>query len=262
MWLCLPTVSAPMPFQMALDECLFESQKKDPQAPVLRFYSSSGPWISVGCSLRGQVGSGKGTGTIFQNKKWSQSPKRCLIPLASKSEIIRKNPAIPVTQRMTGGGCVLHGRDLIFSLVARYAGTGTPENSLCDAVQQGSPSPLSSVKTSYAEIHRGVKRGLQLCGLDPKFYSREDRLPKGKDCFDSPVESDLSWKGKKISGGAQKRSEGVLLHQESIVIPAGVMPEDLIAGIKQGLEAVFGLRIQNADLDPPMYFQAEKLIKD
>ena len=217
-WSLLPTISASMPLQMALDELLFESKKKDAQSPILRFYVSSAPWISAGCSFRDSAA-------------------------LSKSALILENPQVPVCRRVTGGGCVLHGQDLIFSLTARV---------------QADPERLGSVRTSYAKIHESVKMGLRLCGLDPKFYCCEDEMPKGSDCFDFPVESDLSWKGKKIAGGAQKRSEGVLLHHESISIPTGVERGDLIAGIKQGFETVFGLSIQNADLDPEMYFQAER----
>ncbi|MEI7751715.1 MAG: lipoate--protein ligase family protein, partial [Candidatus Omnitrophota bacterium] len=67
-----------MPLQMALDELLFESHKKDSQAPVLRFYISSSPWISVGCSFRDAVA-------------------------LSKSGLILKNPQVPVCRRITGG---------------------------------------------------------------------------------------------------------------------------------------------------------------
>lgn len=217
-WRLLPTISAPMPLQMALDELLFESQKKEHRAPILRFYVSSAPWISVGYSFRD-------AGAL------------------SKSELILKNPQVPVCRRITGGGCVLHGGDLIFSLTARL---------------ESDPERLISVRTSYAKIHEGVKMGLQTCGLDLKFYRAKDELPKGNDCFDFPVESDLSWKGKKIAGGAQKRSEGVLLHHESIAIPSGVERGELILAVCRGLEQVFGTSIQNADLDPEMYFQAEK----
>jgi lipoate-protein ligase A len=139
---------------------------------------------------------------------------------------------------------VFHGEDLIFSLVARY---------------EGGQALLSSVQTSYAKIHEGVKMGLESCGLDPEFYGHEDALPKGNDCFDFPVTSDLSWKGKKIAGGAQKRSNGVLLHHESIQVPPGVGREELLRAVRHGLEKVFGVEIQNAELDPELYFQAEKL---
>jgi lipoate-protein ligase A len=117
---------------------------------------------------------------------------------------------------------------------------------------------LGSVRTSYAKIHESVKIGLQQCGLDPKFYSSGDELPKGSDCFDFPVESDLSWKGKKIAGGAQKRSEGVLLHHESISIPPGVEWKGLSQAIRKGFEEVFSVTIKNVDLNPAIIFKAIK----
>jgi lipoate-protein ligase A len=217
-WSLLPTISAPMPLQMVLDELLFETQKRESQAPALRFYVSSEPWISAGCSFRDAAA-------------------------LSKSALILKNPQVPVCRRITGGGCVLHSRDLIFSLIARYNET---------------PSPLSYVSASYGNIHEGVKKGLEFCGLDTKFYAPEDALIHGNDCFDFPVKSDLSWKDKKVAGGAQKRSGGVLLHQESILIPPGVERVDLIRAIRKGLETVFEATIRDADLDPEIFLKAER----
>ena len=217
-WSLLPTISAPMPFQLALDELLFESRKAEGSASFLRFYVSSTRWVSAGYSFRG-----------FET--------------LSKSALILQNPKVPVCRRVTGGGCVLHGHDLIFSLTVQI---------------NTDPERFGSVQTSYANIHAGVKIGLQTCGLDPEFYGAKDVLPKGKDCFDFPVKSDLSWKGKKIAGGAQKRAEGVLLHQESIFVPTGVERRNLICAVSQGLGEVFGVTIENADLDPEWYFQAER----
>ncbi|MFH1799808.1 MAG: hypothetical protein ABH891_03015 [Candidatus Omnitrophota bacterium] len=217
-WSLLPTISAPMPLQMALDELLFESQINAVQAPILRFYVSPEPWISAGCSFRDSAA-------------------------LSKSGLVVKNPQVPVCRRITGGGCVLHGRDLIFSLIARY---------------NGSFSPLSYVSASYGKIHEGVKMGLELCGLDPKFYGPEDTVSQGSDCFDFPVKSDLSWKSKKIAGGAQKRSGGMLLHHESILIPPGVKREDLIGAVRKGLETIFEIMIRDTDLDPEIFFEAER----
>ncbi len=251
-WRLLPTISAPMSLQMALDELLFSTRKKEIQAPVLRFYVSSEPWISVGYSFRETTD-------------------------LSKSDLIRRHPRVPVCRRMTGGGCVLHGRDLIFSLIARYAetgsvswgngacpsqphkGTGTPAVSLCETKRQGSQSPLFSVRASYQKIHESVKTGLERCGLDPKFYDSKEKLPKGSDCFDFPVESDLSWRGQKIAGGAQRRSDGVLLHHESVRVPPGVDRGELIQALRRGFETVFGVSIQSADFDPEIYFQAERI---
>ena len=230
-WSLLSTISAPMPLQMVLDELLFESPKKETQAPTLRFYVSSAPWISAGCSFRDPAA-------------------------LSKSGLILKHPQVPVCRRVTGGGCVLHGRDLIFSLIARYADGPSQLSSEKEKSKSG-PSPLSSASESYGKIHEGVKIGLELCGLDPKFYGPEDAV-QGSDCFDCPVESDLSWKGKKIAGGAQKRSEGVLLHHESILIPPGVEWADLIRAIRKGLETVFKMTTRDTDLDPGIFFEAER----
>lgn len=231
-WQLLPTISAPMPLQMALDELLFEFQKKENQSPSLRFYVSSISSISVGYSFRDAAA-------------------------LSKSELILQNPQLPVCRRVTGGGCVLHGRDLIFALIIPIP----PRDPVCES-ETGSLKGLGSVQTSYAKIHESVRMGLQECGLDPKFYGGEKALPKGNDCFDFPVESDLSWKGKKIAGGAQKRSEGVFLHHESITVPPGVEWNELARAIRKGFEQVFGVTIENANLDPTIYFEAERLVKD
>lgn len=249
-WSLLPTISAPMPLQMALDEVLFESQKKEAQDPALRFYVSSGPWISVGCSYRDSEA-------------------------LSKSGLISKNPQVPVCRRVTGGGCVLHGWDLIFSLIARYDGGQSQYFSIEEQRKLGQSqlpsdqeksklgqSPLSSAPTSYGKIHEGVKMGLELCGLGLKFYGLGEAMPKGSDCFDFPVESDLSWKKKKIAGGAQKRSEGVLLHHESILIPPGVERSDMIRAVRKGMETVFEITVRNTDIDPGIFFEAEQRAKD
>jgi len=217
-WRLLPMISAHMPLQMALDELLFEDQIRSPQAPALRFYSASAPWISAGCSFRRAED-------------------------LANSSLVLENPRVPVCRRLTGGGCVLHGSDLIFALIARYG----PEN-----------DPLNSVRTSYGKIHEGVKIALRNLGAAPDFYTPQDPLPKGKDCFRFPVESDLSWKGRKIAGGAQKRSRGVLLHQESIQMPGRSGHDALIVAILGGLAEVFGITVRKAVMDPELVFQAER----
>ncbi len=207
-----------MPFQMALDELLFERLIREPHQPVLRFYIASDPWISAGYSFR--------------------RPDDL-----ARSSLVRENPGIPVCRRVTGGGCVLHGPDLIFALVARY----DPDN-----------GPLSSVRTSYRKLHEGVKIALRKFDLDPDFYTSQKTLLQGTDCFRFPVASDLSWKGRKIAGGAQKRSRGVLLHQESIQIPNCAGREALSEAVLKGLESVLGITVRTADFDPELFFQAER----
>lgn len=218
-WKRLPTLSAPMSLQMALDETLFDRFKQNPRSPgaMLRFYYSSSPWITVGCSF-----------------KTTENLQR--------SELIRTHSGVPLVSRMTGGGCVLHGEDLIFSLIASYAEIPW----------------FQSVKESYAVIHHAVKMGIGSLGMETRFYEEGEGLPKGADCFSYPVARDLSLGNRKVAGGAQKRSEGVLLHHESVVLPQHVNGGDLARAIQTGFEKVFNVVIELVDFDPDIYFEAEK----
>ena len=236
-WHLLPVISAPMSFQMALDEAFFQKVREDPsELPIFRCYFSYGPWITAGCSCRDD---------------------RDL----SKSGLISENPEVPVAKRLTGGGCVLHGEDLIFSLIARYqippfrhpvSGQTAPDT----GCRGGDIETLASVQESYKKIHACVAAAFWKLGMAPRLYGEDEDFPKGSDCFSFPVASDLEWKGRKIAGGAQKRSGGVLLHHESIRIPPGVSSAALIEAVRAGFSEVLGVSFSEADLDPGLFFQA------
>lgn len=192
-WTLFPVISAPMPYQMALDEIIFRASMENTAArPVLRIYFSSEPWTTVGYSDPGP---------------FSLDEKIC--------------------KRMTGGGRVSHGRDVIFSLTARKDDDET----------------FKSVSASYWKIHEAVKTALEKLGEKPRFYRCDEKLPKGGECFVFPIATDLELDGHKVAGGAQKRSLGVLLHQESIQIPsrmdAFVFADALRDGFKQVFEVTF-----------------------
>lgn len=209
-----------MSVQMALDELLFEGQIQKPQPPVLRFYLSSGPWISAGCSYRDAND-------------------------LAKSALVRAHPEVPVCRRVTGGGCVRHGEDLIFSLIARY---------------ESERDPLGSVRTSYRKIHEGVRIALENFGVMAGFYSEQDLLPRGSDCFRFPVASDLYEQGRKIAGGAQKRSRSVLLHHESIQLNRrGLEREALSRVVADGVLRVLGWEGEPGVLDIDLYFKSLRM---
>lgn len=215
-WQLLPTISASMPFQMALDEILFREQEKNPSLPILRFYYSSEPWISVGFSY---------------NEK--------------DLKILQKSASFPVCRRLTGGGRVQHGKDLIFSVIAK----------------KNADESFGSVAESYIKIHEAVKKGLELVGQEVRFYRCTENLPKGNDCFVYPIASDLAVGNCKIAGGSQKRSSGTLLHQESIAIPSRVEPSDLERTIAEAFKSVFNSDLQIFELYPDLLAQAEALSK-
>ncbi len=220
-WRLFPVLSAPMPFQMTLDRLLFENHKAEIQPPLLRVYYSSAPWVSVGYAADKQPG----------------------YALAASQHSIQN---IPVCRRITGGGTVVHGQDLIFSLFAR---------------KQDDPEKFESVETSYRHIHEAVKRAFLKLGTQADFYAGE-KFENGRDCFLSPVATDLHAAGRKVAGGAQKRAEDVFLHEESIQPPAGLLLEDLERELLMSFAEYFGVKIERAEIRPDILFAAEKSAAD
>ena len=201
-----------MPFQMALDEIIFRQVEKEngvsSSSPLLRFYFSSEPWVTVGYSYREKL---EGA----------------------------------VCRRITGGGRVNHGKDLIFSLVAR----------------KEQDKSFSSVRMSYLKIHEAVKLAFESLGIQPRFFRCDEPLPPGKDCFRFPIATDLGIEEEKIAGGAQKRSAGTLLHQESVKIPKRVEARDFISSICRGFETIFEIQIRPLHWKPELFEEAEKLAR-
>ena len=193
-----------MPFQLALDEVLFHRAKKN-HGPTLRFYFSSEPWSTLGYSQKG----------FHQN-------------------------GIPACRRITGGGKVLHGKDLIFSLTS----------------QKEHDEIFSSVRMSYLKIHEAVKLAFESLGKTAEFYRCDENLPRGKDCFLFPIATDLRLGKHKIAGGAQKRSHGALLHEESIKLE-GVDADALTKTLRQAFEKIFQMKIIAANLEPAWLNEAK-----
>ena len=208
-----------MPLQMALDEILFRGVENGNSEtffpfdlPIFRIFFSSEPWVTVGYSH-------------------------------DLSRIPNPEFRIPVCRRMTGGGIVEHGRDLIFSIVARK----TDDES------------FKSVRLAYLKIHEAVKAAFEAGGLRPRFYRCDENLPRGRECFGFPIATDLALGDKKVAGGAQKRSSGALLHQESIQDVHGLDLFDLAAALRLSFEKTFDIQFKPLDLDPRLLEQARVL---
>ena len=216
-WKLFPTISAPMPLQMTLDRLLFERHQTQIQNPVFRFFYSSAPWVSVGYAAEKKAG----------------------YALSASQHSLQN---IPVCRRMTGGGTVIHGNDLIFSLFAR---------------KQDNPEKFESVETSYHHIHEAVRRAFQKLGKSAQFF-KENQSQNGRDCFLNPVETDLHFDDKKIAGGAQKRSGDVFLHEESIQPPVGMSLPDLEKEIRTSFETYFEIKFESAMIQPEILFSTEK----
>ncbi|MAS94946.1 MAG: hypothetical protein CMO55_17250 [Verrucomicrobiales bacterium] len=115
------------------------------------------------------------------------------------------DPARGPVRRFTGGGKVEHGEDLTF-LLTLPAG-----------------SELSSLNATdrYQWIHQIVADCLNNFGATVLLEQRSQPLATGP-CFENTVGWDLvdPGSGKKVGGGAQRRSAGHVIHQGSIRVPS------------------------------------------
>lgn len=149
---------------MAIDEALLESAK----IPSLRFYRWDHAALSFGYFGR----------------------YADVAPQESERELVR---------RWTGGGIVLHGEDLTYSLVIPAL------NSSFD----------NSSRSIYAAIHEGIRTALVASGKHAELAERESKKIS-ESCFANPVRADVLVNGQKVAGAAQRRTRAGLLQQGSI----------------------------------------------
>ena len=148
------------PMQMALDEVLLSFVCR----PTLRVYRWKAPCVTFG---------------YFQ-------------PHLLVEEL---HPDLPSVRRWTGGGIVVHGDDLTFSLM----------------IPAGNPVSEMAPARFYRELHGA---------LAPIFGGRlagDGEISEGPSCFASPSRDDLMVGVHKVLGGAIRRSGGALLYQGSLL---------------------------------------------
>lgn len=117
------------------------------------------------------------------------------------------SPPAGTVRRFTGGGLVEHGEDLTFVLTL--------------------PATSGAARATGAERYRRVHEALadSLAGAGFPAVLEPAHLPSSPGpCFSHPVAWDLSdpETGRKIGGGAQRRSRGAVMHQGSVRLPAAL----------------------------------------
>jgi lipoate-protein ligase A len=189
-------VSAVM--NMAIDEALLEHSAW----PTLRFYGWRRPSLSFGY-------------------------------FGKFAEVADEGRAREIVRRWTGGGSVLHGQDLTYSLVTP---TADPASS------QGPPA-------IYAALHRAIGVALLAEGRDTELANAA--APKISDaCFANPVRDDLLLAGRKIAGAAQRRTRGGFLHQGSIQLP------DLLETFRERFASALSAKIEHEEMPPEVLERA------
>jgi lipoyl(octanoyl) transferase len=183
------------PMNMSIDEALLETAR----IPTIRFYR----WRSSALSF-GYFG------------KFSD-----VAIYAAERDLVR---------RWTGGGIVLHGGDLTYSIV----------------IPANDPNFDESSTAIYEKVHCGLahalngmgERAVVAGGVDPGGIALAKHAAvsaSGYNCFANPVRADVIMDGHKIAGAAQRRTHRGLLQQGSI--QGFVMETDLAQKFAQALSA-------------------------
>ena len=162
------TEPRPAPLNMAIDEALLESAA----SPSIRFYRWQGPALSFGY-------------------------------FGSYADVADQRFHREIVRRWTGGGVVLHGEDLTYSVIIPAAHAFFGRSSLA----------------IYSDVHDAIRVALQAGGVEAILAT--SAAPKvSEHCFANAVRADVISDGRKIAGAAQRRSRLGVLHQGSIQHPA------------------------------------------
>jgi lipoate-protein ligase A len=124
-----------------------------------------------------------------------------------------------VVRRPTGGGVVYHLKDTTYTVVMPPA-------------HAFSVMPTTD---AYWQLHKAVAASFE---ARPDLHAAEPKSPQGQyECFQKPVCGDVVADGRKLAGGAQRRTKSGMLHQGSI--DAKLSVEQLKRGFRETLEINF-----------------------
>ena len=194
-----------------------------------------------------------------------QKPDETLMSFVHQRDIVR---------RITGGRAVFHGNDLSYSVVSRTDNKLFPDN----------------IKGTYTGIAKAMIAGLRNLGINPDPIEENPgrkKYHKTHLCFNTTLGHEITVKGKKLIGSAQRRWRDVFLQHGSILINGlesengdssislrdcisdEVFPDKcndfaslLSAGISAGFAQTVGIQLSEGDLTRYELDLAEKLITE
>lgn len=132
---------------------------------------------------------------------------------------LKKGSTLALGRRPTGGGMIFHHCDLAFAVLIPATHPGYSMNTL----------------KNYAFINEAVLKAIhEFCGEDPLFFEKECKKGEcSQFCMAKPTIYDVMIGGKKVGGGAQRRTKQGLLHQGTIALTLPTR-EFLLAHLKEG----------------------------
>ncbi|MGD0059868.1 MAG: biotin/lipoate A/B protein ligase family protein [Verrucomicrobiia bacterium] len=146
--------------------------------------------------------------------------------------------AYDAVRRPTGGGVVYHVQDTTYTVVVPPA------------------HALYAMKTAdaYCALHQAVAAAFQ---SQSSLHESTLQSPRGQyECFQKPVHGDVVADGRKLAGGAQRRTKSGMLHQGSI---AAKLSADRL---KHGFEETLGIKFKEYEVSDAERTLAEKLVRE
>ena len=191
---------------MAIDQAILDSVSRT-GVPVLRFYQWAQPTLSLG---------------YFQG-------------LADRSTH-GKSAALGCVRRTTGGGAIVHDRELTYSIAL--------------PVPPGSAGPRSRL---YRQTHAAIVAALAVCGVTAVPFRRTGVEPRPEDknsqflCFQRRTAEDLIVSGYKVLGSAQRKSRTAVLQHGSLLLCTSLYAPQL-----PGINELLSLQLRAEQLVPHM----------
>jgi lipoate-protein ligase A len=133
---------------------------------------------------------------IFHTYRW-QSPSVSFGYFAKWALVREQYPDRELVRRWTGGGAVEHGHDFTYSLILSC------------------PRKLFGAHALYRTLHSNIAETFREQGKQVALSNSLDDGPS-VNCFDRPVQHDVTFEGAKIAGAAIRRLRDRLLLQGSI----------------------------------------------
>jgi lipoate-protein ligase A len=166
---------------MAIDRAILTACDRGQSPATLRLYGWEKPTLTIGYS---------------QNELMDVDKEQC------------ERRSIPIVRRFTGGRALLHQHEFTYSLVAPIPHPGIPGN----------------LAGAFCAVSKAVILSLVKAGVtNPEMIGKEKRTPgisrkRSPACFSASNHWEISVKGKKLAGSAQRRLNGAFLQHGSILL--------------------------------------------
>ena len=180
---------------MAIDEAMLLTQKASLQ-PTLRFYDWLQPAFSFG---------------YFQRIAEEVDVSAC------------DAHGIELVRRMTGGGTVVHGWDVTYTIIIPHGSGGLPKD----------------ISAAYCAISDCLINGLQRLGINVAYQIDKPTMGDVPNiCLTNPARYDTLLNGKKIAGVSQRRNQTGVMYQGYIALDLPTLDVLALASRQVGFDQV------------------------